>query len=67
MECSILLHFYVDKRETHKLEFWIIGFFSLKLDNFWEILHGSRDCVGDESKRERERNTPKSNRRKVSD
>ena len=27
MECSISLHFYVDKKETCKLEFWINGFF----------------------------------------
>ena len=40
MECSILLHFYVDKRETHKLEFWITGFFSLKLDNFGKFYMG---------------------------
>ena len=27
IECSISLQFYVDKRKTHKFEFWINGFF----------------------------------------
>ena len=49
MECSILLQFYVDKREKCKLEFWIKVFFFLKWNNFWEILNGSQDRVGDEN------------------
>ena len=42
MECSILLHFYVDKRETHRLKLWINGFFISIEINFGKFYMGLR-------------------------
>ena len=67
MECSISLHFYVDKKETCKLEFWINGFFLSNKTIFGKFYMGLGIMwvmKPRERERERKRNALKSERRK---
>ena len=66
MENSISFQFYVDKRETCKFEFWINGFF-LSNDTIFGKFYMGLGIVWVMKPREREKDAPKSERRKVLD